>query len=109
MGLATLAPYANSTSNANGTNGDTFKEFTWDPTQIPFVVQGDKQLLAGWVNQANKPVYTPLTNTSRGKGTAKVPQGLSGITFVAITTEQFTDVDDLARGTIAGPAVVVVS
>jgi hypothetical protein len=54
-------------------------------------------------------MYTPLTNTSEGKGTAKMLQGLSSITFVAITTEQFTDVDDLAQGTIAGPAVVVVS
>ncbi len=109
MDPATLAPYANSTSSANSTSGDIWKELTWDPTQVPFVVQGDKQLLAGWVNQANKPVYTPLTNTSRGKGIAKMPQGLSGITFVAITTEQFTDVDDLAQGTIAGPAVVLVS
>ncbi|KAH8726694.1 ferritin-like domain-containing protein [Phaeosphaeriaceae sp. PMI808] len=96
MSQVALASYANSTSNANSKSGDTFKEFTWDPTQMPFVVQGDKQLLAGWVNQANKPVYTPLANISRGKGTAKMPKGLS-------------DVDDLARGTIAGPAVVVVS
>ncbi|KAF2260222.1 hypothetical protein CC78DRAFT_547702 [Lojkania enalia] len=109
MDPATVAPFANRTNSANSTNGDILKEFTWDPTQVPFVVQGDKQLLAGWVNQANKPVYTPLTNTSEGKGTARMPQGLSGITFVAITTEQFTDVDDLAQGTIAGPAVVVVS
>jgi hypothetical protein len=109
MGPATVAPSTNGTNSANSTSGDILKEFTWDPTQVPFVIQGNKQLLAGWVNQANKPVYTPLTNTSKGKGTARIPQELSSITFVAITTEQFTDVDDLAQGTIAGPAVVVVS
>jgi hypothetical protein len=109
MDQATLVPYANSTSNASSTSGDTLKEFTWNPTEVSFVVEGDKQLLAGWVNQVNKPVYTPITMTARGKGTAKMPQGMSGITFVALTTEQFTDVDDFAQGTIAGPAVVVVS
>lgn len=107
MDPATVAPFANGTNSVNSTSGDILKEFTWDPKQVPFVVQGDKQLQAGWVNQANQPVYTPLTKTSEGKGTARMPQGLSGITFVAITTEQFTDVDDLAQGTIAGPAVVV--
>ena len=109
MNSATDAPFAHATTRANGTRGDILKEFTWDPTQVPFVVQGDKHLLAGWVNQVNKPVYTPLTNVSEGKGTAKMPQGLSGITFVSITTEQFTSVDELSQGTIAGPAVIIVS
>ena len=109
MNSATVAPFARVPNSANSTSGDILKEFTWDPTQVPFVAQGDKQLLAGWINQVNKPVYTPLTNISEGKGTARMPQGLSGITFVALTTEQFTDVDDLSQGTIAGPAVVVVS
>lgn len=69
---AILVPYANSTSTASSTSGDTLKEFTWDPTQVSFIVEGDKQLLASWVNQVNKPVYTPLTMTARGKGTAKM-------------------------------------
>ena len=103
---ATVAPHANST---NTTSENASREFAWDATQVPFVIEGDKQLLAGWVNQANKPVYTPLTITSKGKGTARVPQGMSGMAFVAITTEQYANVDDLALGTLAGPAFIVVS
>jgi len=103
---ATVAPYAN---NTNSTSGIMLQEFTWDPTQLPFVVEGDKQLLAGWVNQVNTPVYTPLTMTSSGTGTARMPQGMNGIAFVALTTEQYADVDDLALGTLAGPAIVIAS
>ena len=85
------------------------KEFTWDPTQVPFIVEGDKQLLAGWVNQVDEPVYTPLVMTTSGKGTARMPQGMNGTAFVAITTEQYANVNDLALGTLAGPAVVIAS
>jgi Ferritin-like domain len=105
---APAAPYANNT-NTNGISGITLKELTWDPTQVPFVVEGDKQLLAGWVNQVDKPMYTPITIITSGKGTARMPQGMNGIAFVAVTTKQFENIDDLALGTLAGPAVVVVS
>jgi hypothetical protein len=67
---------------------------------VPFTVEGDKQLLARWVNQVDKPVYTLITMMSRG---------MNGIAFVAVTTEQFENVDDLALGTLAGRAIVVVS
>ncbi|KAF8856257.1 hypothetical protein BDZ45DRAFT_545157, partial [Acephala macrosclerotiorum] len=69
--LPTLAvsdpPYSNSTMNSS------LREFTWDPAQITFVAEAGKQLLVGWVNQLNVPVYTPLNITVKGKGTAAVP------------------------------------
>src|ERR1700760_2273893 len=65
---STVAPYANSTI---GANGNMMREFTWDPRQVHSVAEGNKQLLAGWVNQANKPVYTPLMKTGSGKGRAR--------------------------------------
>jgi hypothetical protein len=101
---ATTAPYANKTANSTA-----LQEFTWDSTQLPYVVEGDKQLFAGWVNQVRMPVYTPLTMTTSGKGTARIPDGLSGIVYVGVTTEQYTSANDLALGTIAGPAITIVS
>jgi hypothetical protein len=102
----TVAPYTNST---NSTSSAVLQEFTWDPTQLPFSIEGNKQLLIGWVNQVDKPMYTPLTITGSGKGTASMPQRMNGIVFVAIAAEQYRNANDLALGTIAGPAVVVVS
>ena len=32
-------------------------EFTWDPGQMPFVIEKGKQLIVGWINQMNKPAY----------------------------------------------------
>ena len=40
---------------------------------MPFVAEAGKQLLIGWVNQLNVPVYTPLNITARGRGTVCVP------------------------------------
>lgn len=94
---------------AISTNGTVLQQFTWDPTQSPFVVEGHKQLFAGWVNQVNKPVYTPLNSTTSGKGIASMPQGMNGIAFAVITAQQYGNVKDLAWGTMAGPALVPLS
>lgn len=46
---------------------------------------------------------------SKGKGRTRIAQDISGIAYVAITTDQYAAVGDLALGTLAGPAVIVVS
>jgi hypothetical protein len=87
------APYANSTNS-------TALQFSWDPAQMPFVVEEGKQL-GGWVNQVNVPVYTPLDMATERTGTASVPQGLNGVAFAAITTQRYDNVNDLTLGTMA--------
>jgi hypothetical protein len=52
------------------------------------------------------PTYTPLSVTSWEKGTSTVPQGMNGIPFAVITTQQYDNVNDLAFGTLAGPVAV---
>jgi hypothetical protein len=100
------APYTNSTTGSNST---MLQQFSWDPRQMPFVVEEGKQLLVGWVNQVNVPTYTPLSVTSWGKGTSSVPQGMNGIAFAVITAQEYDNVNDLAFGTLAGPVVVPIS
>jgi hypothetical protein len=76
---------------------------------MTFVAEAGKQLLVGWVNQLNTPVYTPLNITVKGKGTAAVPQGMNGVVFAAVTTQQPDNVNDLALATLAGPVVIRLS
>ena len=76
---------------------------------MTFVAEADKQLLVGWVNQLNVPVYTPLHITVKGKGTAVVPPGMSGATFAVVTTQQPDNIDDLALATLAGPVVLAMT
>jgi hypothetical protein len=84
-------------------------EFTWDPLQMTFVAEAGKQLLVGWVNQLNVPVYTALNITRKGTGTAAVPPGMNGAVFAAVTTQQPDNVNDLALATLAGPVVLNIS
>jgi hypothetical protein len=93
----------------NGTDGAMLQEFTWDPTQMPFIVEKGKQLIVGWVNQVNEPAYTPLNITNNGRGTASVPPGMNGIAFAVITTQRYSNTNDLILGTMAGPVVIPVS
>jgi hypothetical protein len=93
----------------NGTDGAMLKEFIWDPMQMPFMVEKGKQLLVGWVNQVNEPVYTPLNITANGRGAASVARGMAGIVFVIITTQRYNSIDDLVLGTMAGSVVIPVS
>jgi hypothetical protein len=95
-------------SSYTSTNAATL-QFTWDPLQATFVAEADKQLLVGWVNQLNVPVYTALNITAKGTGTAAVPPGMNGAVFAAVTTQQPDNVDDLALATLAGPVVLIVS
>ncbi|KKY22686.1 putative sexual development protein [Phaeomoniella chlamydospora] len=97
------APYANITQSPPQL------EFTWDPSQAPFAAESGKQLLIGWVNQLNVPVYTPVNTTATGKGTTYIPRGMNGVAFAVLTSQVFENVNDLAFGTIAGPAFVALS
>jgi len=66
-------------------------------------------LYVGWVNQANPVVYSNVT-VSNGIGTADIPQGLTGITFAALTAQNTaTTVDGLSNATLAGPAPILMS
>jgi hypothetical protein len=76
---------------------------------MTFVAEAGKQLLVGWVNQLNMPVYTPLNITVKGKGTAAVPSGMNGAAFAVVTTQQPDNTDDLALATLAGPVVLTLS
>ncbi len=94
---------------ANSTMNESLREFTWDPAQMTFVAEAGKQLLVGWVNQLNVPVYTPLNITVKGKGTVPVPQEMNGVAFAVVTTQRLENVDDLALATLAGPVVLKLS
>ncbi|KAF4624709.1 hypothetical protein G7Y89_g13460 [Cudoniella acicularis] len=80
-----------------------------DPAQMTFIAEAGKQLLVGWVNQLDVPVYTPLNITVKGQGTALVPQGMNGAAFAVVTTQRLDNADDLALATLAGPVVVKLS
>jgi hypothetical protein len=84
-------------------------EFTWDPTQMPFVVEQGKPLFIGWINQLSVPSYTALSITGNGKGIADVPQGVNGVAFAAVTSQQLDNADDLAFATLAGPVALAIS
>jgi hypothetical protein len=103
LGQRAMAPHANSTHST------TLQEFSWDPTQAPFLNRGTKELLVGWVNQVNLPVYTTLNVTSEGSGTTSLPQGMNGIAFAVLTSQRYNHVNDLSQGTLAGPVVVPIS
>ena len=83
-------------------------EFTWDSTQTPFLVEQGKPLFIGWVNQLNVPAYTELSIIAQGKGIADVPQGVKGVAFAAVTSQQPDNADDLALATLAGPALLTI-
>jgi hypothetical protein len=63
------------------------REFEWDPAQMTFIAEVGKQLLIGWVNQLNMPVYIPLNITVKGKGTAFIPLGMNRAAFIIVTTQ----------------------
>lgn len=84
-------------------------DFTWDATQVAFVFEEGKQLLIGWVNQLNAPVYTELNITSPGKGSSLVPEGMNGGAFAVVTTQRYDTVHELGFGMSAGPVLVLLS
>ncbi len=83
--------------------------FTWDPQQAWVSREAGKQIYVAWLFGENFPVYTPLTVTKPGAGTTKPPPGLQSVVFIALTTLQPLDFDNLAEATLAGPAAIVIS
>jgi hypothetical protein len=61
------------------------------------------------MNQVRKYVYTALTITMSVNGTTRMPHRLSGIIYVEVTIEKYTLSNDLALGTVAGSAVIIIS
>lgn len=76
---------------------------------MTFVTEASKELLVGWVNQLDVPVYTPLNITVKGQGVAPVPQGMNSVAFAVVTTQQPNNVNDLALATLAGPVALKLS
>jgi hypothetical protein len=100
---------ATDSKSTNDTTSGSLRQFTWDPNQMTFVAEAGKQLLVGWVNQLDVPVYTPLNITVKGQGTAPVPQEMNGVAFAVVTTQQPDNANDLALATLAGPVAVKLS
>lgn len=81
--------------------------FTFERTRVMDGVP----LFVGWVNQANAPVYTPITVGADGtSGSTPIPAGLTGIAFAALTNQSSAmTTAQLTDATIAGPAGVLFS
>jgi hypothetical protein len=76
---------------------------------MTFVIEAGKQLLVGWVNQLNIPVYTPLNITVKEKGTVAAPTGMNGAVFIVVTTQRPDNTYDLTLATLAGLVVLILS
>lgn len=83
--------------------------FKWDDKQAWVQHETGKQLYAAWVNQFNQPVYTPLTISEPGSGTTPVPKNMQAVAFVALTTLQPSNFNDLQGATLVGPLAIAVS
>ena len=81
-------------------------EFMWDASQATFAAEAGKKLLIGWVNGFNAPIYSPLNITSRGRGSAVMPE-MQGTSFAVVTAQTPNNNEDLALATLAGPAMIL--
>ncbi|KAF2113727.1 hypothetical protein BDV96DRAFT_601204 [Lophiotrema nucula] len=88
-------------------SGTTRKQFSWNPEQEAFIVEAGKELLIGWVNQLDTPIYTPLNVSGNGVGTVDIPGCLIGATFASITTQRLIDSEDLALSSLTAPVAVL--
>lgn len=85
--------------------------FTFDAARVT----PGAPLFVGWVNQANAPVYTPVTVAADGmSGTAPMPlgKGMTGVVYAALTNQAgslATTMQELSDLTLAGPAGVLFS
>ena len=91
------------TSFSNDTSYPDSISFTWDAQQAWTARETGKQLYAAWVNLYNQPVYTTVTVGGPGYGSAPVPKGMAGVTFMALTTVQPSDLSSLQASTLVGP------
>jgi hypothetical protein len=87
-------------------NGTTRRVgFTWDGRDLPSDT-GPRNMFIAWVNQLNKPLYSPVTVTADGTGLVSLPRNLTGSVFAALTSQQPMDQEDLEAVTLAGPVIV---
>ncbi|MCJ1397864.1 hypothetical protein MMC11_001060 [Xylographa trunciseda] len=96
--MTVVAPTGNSTGD-NGTI--TFSTMA--------AVSGNMSI--AWINQANLPVFTPVTRSrTAGQLTTSIPPGLGGMAFAALVNQTTAkDVTALTTMTLAGPATVQIS
>jgi len=83
--------------------------FKWDDQQAWVQREAGKQLYAAWVHQFNQPTYTPVTVNEPGSGTTPVPVDMQAVVFVAFTTLQPSNFNDLQDATLVGPLAIAVS
>ncbi|KAH7377214.1 hypothetical protein B0T11DRAFT_294581 [Plectosphaerella cucumerina] len=66
-------------------------------------------LFLSWLGRPGGPAHTPLRLLTENSGEWDMPGGMGSLVFVALTTQaQFTTYEDLAKYTLAGPAVLSV-
>ena len=76
---------------------------------IAAATAASEPLFVAWVNQANVPVYVPVTIVD-GSITTVIPPGMGGMAFAALTGQnQAVDVAGLTAATLAGPTPVQIS
>ena len=83
--------------------------FSFDAAKVG-PAAGNAPLFIGWVNQANVVNYTPAKPAGDGKVETTIPDGLAGMAFAALTSQnKAPDVNALTAVTLAGPAPVQIS
>ncbi|KIW00828.1 uncharacterized protein PV09_07588 [Verruconis gallopava] len=95
----------NSTQHAQE-QADRRIDFSWDVSQMPFVVEAGRPLTAAWVGQDQEPTYTNITIDGVGKGHTDIPSNITGQVFTAITSRQPKDEWSLEWAALSGPALV---
>ncbi|KAF2425533.1 hypothetical protein EJ08DRAFT_594389 [Tothia fuscella] len=91
---------------------DTYPEtmgFKWDDQQEWVTREAGKQIYAAWVNLYNQPVYTNVTVSGKGVGTAEVPKDMQAVAYVALTTLMPDNFAGLQDATLAGPLAIAMS
>lgn len=92
--------------SANTSSPNASVQFYWTPSQS--ILAEEDSYYVAWVNQLAKPIYTNLTITSDGLGTAPVPASIQkgGTTFAALVGQKPDNIDDLGLATLAGPMLL---
>ena len=83
--------------------------FNWDTRQAWVQRETGKQMYAAWINLFNQQIYTPVTLNQEGSGTTSVPKDMQAVAFVALTTLQPSNFEDLQDATLVGPIAIAIS
>ena len=83
--------------------------FKFDAGKVGKKAEG-KELYVALVNEITNVKYLKATSVGTGKVSVKVPEGAAGAAFAVLTTRKGVSEGVLAaEGTLAGPAVVILS